>query len=155
MAISHQTIRKTRQSLTIKIIVLALLTLAFITGTSSAAFGAGSNSVYLQMSLDALVSNPTTLMSATINVTENGYVYVQSDGRFGPSGPSLGGISITVDSITVSNGSVLEWSRSNNVQQHSFNVIGSAYLTPGNHTIALVAGGSSTFYVGSGTNSRS
>lgn len=137
----------------IKTTVLTLLTLAFIAGTSSLAFGAGSNSVYLQMSSDALVSNPTTLMSATINVTESGYVYVQSDGRFGPSGsPSLAIINIYIDSIAVSNGSVLEWTRSTNGQQHSFNVIGSAYLTPGNHTISLFARGDGSFYIGAGTN---
>lgn len=119
-------------------------------------FAAGSNSVYLSLPADVVVDTSYgahTLLQTTIYVSTGGYAYLQSDGRYGPASyQPLANAYITVDGVTVSNDSLLDYRLSTNPQQHSFNVIGAAYLAPGWHTVALHAHGTKVFYVGAGTN---
>lgn len=139
-----------------KFLVAAGSWLLLALGCPAVTFAAGSNSVYLSLPADVQVNadfGDQTLLQTTINVPAGGYAYFQSDGRYGPASyqPQADAY-ITLDGVTVSNDSLTDYRLSTNGQQHSFNVIGAAYLAPGPHTVALRAHGSKIFYVGAGTN---
>jgi hypothetical protein len=68
----------------------------------------------------------------------NSWVYVQSDGRYIPSGGGAGATTrIFVDGAPVGNASVTDWSVSKSPQQHSYNNIGAVFLGAGLHTVEL------------------
>jgi hypothetical protein len=93
------------------------------------------------------------LLSTTIQLPAPTWVYVQSDGRYGPRGSSSASAYITINGSVVSNDSLIDWRSSTAGQQHSFNVIGAQYLDAGTHTVTLhaVSIGSSSYF-GAGTN---
>ncbi|QEO28104.1 hypothetical protein [Xanthomonas translucens] len=108
------------------------------------------------MPSDTQIRGGGALLSTTISLSKPAWVYVQSDGRYypgPPDGKSLGSAFITVDGSKVSNDSVIDWRQSSAKQQHSFNVVGAAYLGAGDHTVNLNAAtdGSSVYY-GAGSN---
>jgi hypothetical protein len=114
--------------------------------------GADPRSVYLELGSDTTVmSSARTLLTTTIDLAEDNWVLVSSDGRFFGSGAAE--IRIAIDGATVSNRSTIDWNGSLDPVQHSFNAVGAQRLAAGNHTVALVAtptGGE--FTVGSGSN---
>lgn len=137
---------------TIKMILIA----ALIAASPSAAYAADVQSKYLEMPSDIKIMGGGALLSTNISLSEPAWVYVQSDGRYYPGPPdakSLGNAFITVDGAKVTNDSVIDWRQSSAKQQHSFNVVGAAYLGAGNHTVNLNAStdGSSVYY-GAGSN---
>ncbi|MBV8363929.1 MAG: hypothetical protein JO193_05135 [Candidatus Eremiobacteraeota bacterium] len=114
------------------------------------ASGASTDSQYLQTAADISVSGaPTPILTATVAGGRS--VYLQSDGRFYPTSPCIAYLYITVDGVKVTDDSLIDWTASTNRQQHSFDVIGAAALSPGNHTITLTAQGSGSFVVGAPT----
>jgi hypothetical protein len=118
---------------------------------------AGPTSSYLQRTADLHITAPTTVLTKTIEVQEAGtYLFVQSDGRYGPLwGPaaSAANMYITVDGVQVTNDSLIDWRQAPNGQQHSYNVIGGTVLTPGAHTVSLMgAPPAGAFYLGAEAN---
>lgn len=115
---------------------------------------ADSNSTYGQLSSDTQVSGgPAALLSSTISLTSASWVFVQSDGRYFPSGGALANAYIDVDGEVISNDSVIDWRGVPKPQQHSFNVVGAKYLQPGTYTFTLrgsTVGAAANF--GAGTN---
>ena len=111
---------------------------------------------FWELSQTTVIPTQTTVHTETINLSQAGIVYVQSDGTFGPSSwptSARADMWITIDGVPVSNVAIIEWTRSVAPQIHSFNVIGSANLTAGSHTVRLMANTArGTFLLGAGTN---
>jgi hypothetical protein len=135
---------------------LRLVSFLFSVLLNASAFAGAPASQYSQLGTDTAIGPAgTDLLSQTIFLNEPSWVYLQSDGRAFPSnGAALGVLSITVNGGMVGNASVIDWSQSNSSKQHSFNVIGAAFLGAGAHTISLRAnsGTSQTFTVGADSN---
>lgn len=117
-------------------------------------YAAGKESSYQQLNGDLPVSRGVvTVLGNTFTLATSQYVYLQSDGRIIPNGPAIAAMQITIDGTPVSNASVVDWSKSTNSQQHSYNVIGATYLAAGTHTAALTASAiNSAFSVGASSN---
>jgi hypothetical protein len=117
--------------------------------------GADPRSVYLELASDVSVAGaPQTLLHATIDLAAQEWVLVSSDGRFFPGGVGpMAEVHITIDGVTVSNRSTIDWQDSVDPVQHSFNAVGATRLEAGSHTVALVATPMrAAFTVGSGSN---
>ncbi len=121
---------------------------------SSQSFAAGIESDYQQLPGDISVSAAQTVLTSTITLGSPAWVYVQSDGRLIPSGAAIAAMSIVADGATVSNTSIVDWSKTTNAQQHSFNAIGATYLAAGTHVLTLTAStlNGAAFNVGAGSN---
>jgi hypothetical protein len=101
---------------------------------------AGSDSIYQSLPSDTPVyGNSVIISSVSLNVSQGEWVLVKSDGRYYPNGGSFIAVYITVDGGKVSNDSLTDWRGSTNPVQHSYSVVGVAYLNPGQHVIALQA----------------
>jgi hypothetical protein len=120
----------------------------------SSAVAAGIESDYQQLSGDISVSGTQTVLTSTITLGSPAWIYVQSDGRIVPAGASIAALSISADGAAISNTSIVDWSKTTNGQQHSFNAIGAAYLGAGTHVVKLAAStlNGAAFKVGAGTN---
>lgn len=124
---------------------------------SSNVMAASSLSVYSQLSTNPVVSNSgTTLLTQTINLPSAQSVYVQTDGRVIPTGygGAIAVVWIQIDGALVGNQSVVDWSKSTDPQQHSYNAIAAKTLAAGVHTITLIAAtlNASSFTVGARSN---
>ncbi|WP_155636239.1 hypothetical protein [Burkholderia stagnalis] len=118
------------------------------------AIAAGLESDYQQLPGDISVSSTQTVLTSTITLAAPIWVYTQSDGRVFPSGAAVAAMSISADGKTISNNSIVDWSKTTNAQQHSINVIGATYLGAGTHILKLTAStlNGAAFNVGAGTN---
>lgn len=132
-------------------IALAFL---FTTTVTNQCYAAGANSAYVALSSDKYITGgPVTVLSTVVSTSKTGWLYVQSDGRFYPSGATLLTSAIYIDGNKVSNDSLIDWRGTSNPQQHSYNVIGAQQVAAGTHTISLIAqatGGAA--YFGSSSN---
>lgn len=127
---------------------------AFIDDVQLTVSGGVGISTYSQLTSDVRVSfTPVTLLSSMIYLPSARWIYVQSDGRFFPEGPAFASAHIEVNGTKISNDSAIDWRGSTRPKQHSFNVIGAAYLGVGAHTITLrgTTVGASVLF-GGGTN---
>lgn len=72
------------------------------------------------------------------------------DSRYFPHDAAIAGAYVTIDDQTVSNASVINWRQLVARRQHSFNLIGTQYVSTGNHTIVFGAAtiGAATFFCG-------
>ncbi|RKP43975.1 hypothetical protein [Trinickia fusca] len=99
-------------------------------------------------------SSNATILTTTVTLPTASYVYVQSDGRVFPAGAAIAALSIWADGGEISNDSVIDWSKTTNAQQHSYNVIGATYLAAGTHVLRVNAStlNGASFVVGAGSN---
>ncbi|MFC3651076.1 hypothetical protein ACFONN_05940 [Dyella humi] len=120
------------------------------------AYAAETSSQYSSLASDTVISSAgKTVLQQTINISTPGWVFVETDGRVYPSGGyAIADLWINVDGVMKSNASVIDWSKSSDAQQHSYNAIGAVYVSAGQHTISLVAQSlnSPTFTIGAGSN---
>jgi hypothetical protein len=131
------------------------LVAALCLAMASAASAGESNSVYTEVASDQVVGpTDTIVLTQTVSLAENGWVYLQSDGRYIPSGAAIATTQIFVDGSPVSNASVTDWSVSKSPQQHSYNNIGAIFLPAGSHAVQLHASSqnSRSFTIGAGSN---
>jgi hypothetical protein len=135
-----------------RILVLSALVLA----TQQAAFAAQTNSQYSSLASDTVVGHTAvTLLQQTVTLTAPGWVYVESDGRAYPSGGKADAdLWLTVDGAQQGNASVIDWSKTTDGQQHSYNAIAAVYLSAGQHTISLVGGSLNTYSFSVGASSN-
>ena len=114
----------------------------------------GTGSIHLQLNSDRAVSgNPERLLEKTIWIPNDGWAYIESDGRYYSSIMPTGRLArvwIEIDGSSVSNDSTIDWTGGTHVSQHCFNAIAAVYLSRGYHDVSLVADGQS-FYAGAGT----
>jgi hypothetical protein len=121
------------------------------------AMAASPQAAYSQISTDTVINNGgTTLLTQTINLTSAQSVFVQTDGRVIPSGRggAIAVVWIQIDGALVGNQSVVDWSKSTDSQQHSYNAIAAKTLAAGSHTITLNAAtlNTSSFTIGARSN---
>ena len=120
------------------------------------AHAADTSSQYSSLAGDTVISSTgKTVLQQTINVSTPSWIFIESDGRVYPSGGySIADVWINVDGAMKSNASVVDWSKSSDAQQHSYNAIGAVYVSAGQHTISLIAQSlnSPTFTIGAGSN---
>lgn len=137
-----------------KCISLACITAGWL--MASNAIAASSQSAYVQLSTDTVVNHAgTVLLTQAINLTSAQSVYIEADGRVIPSGgDAVASVWIQVDGVLVGNQSVVDWSKSTDAQQHSYNAIAATTLAAGSHTITLNASplNASSFTVGARSN---
>jgi hypothetical protein len=111
---------------------------------------------YTQLTADRIIgSADTVVLTKVISLGTGSWVYVQSDGRYFPSGGgAIATTRIFIDGVPVGNASVTDWSVSKSPQQHSYNNIGALLLGPGSHTIELHASSqnSNSFTIGAESN---
>lgn len=122
---------------------------------NTASFAAGPESTYTQLPNDLSVgSSNATILTTTITLPAASYVYVQSDGRVFPAGAAIAALSIWADGADISNDSVIDWSKTTDAQQHSYNVVGATYLAAGTHVLRVNAStlNGASFMVGAGSN---
>ena len=111
------------------------------------------SSSYVSLAADQYVNGTgVVLLTTTVTVASPEWAYLQSDGRYFPSGGTLANAYIEVDGVESSNDSLIEWRDSTNIAQHSFNVTGASYLSAGTHTIKLKASTTGGIYYGASTN---
>lgn len=85
-------------------------------------------------------SIPIAVINKKITLKKTQNVLLVADGSFSPftkNGKAV--ISISIDNITVSNRSIIDWGTTDNPQTHTFNCIASATLNKGTHIIKLIA----------------
>jgi FG-GAP-like repeat len=100
--------------------------------------GTTGMSTYSRLSSDVQVNvTPVGLLNSTIFLPNATWVYVQSDGRYFPQSTAFATAHIEVNGTKISNDSSIDWRGSTRPNQHSFNVIGAAYLSAGTHTFTL------------------
>ena len=123
------------------------------TSTGAGFRGASPLSRYLALPAEKLISARGALLTVTIDLPVGAWVYLQSEGWYRPEVKGVASMSLSVDSATVGGGATIDWTRSTNAVEHSFEVIGAVNLGAGAHTISLVANPiSGTFRVGANTN---
>ncbi|MGH9622734.1 MAG: hypothetical protein ACRD4G_00150 [Bryobacteraceae bacterium] len=124
-------------SLRVWLVVLAAL--LFILSPTPG-LGAGSDSAYSYLYADAPVTGTGDTFDGTyFNVSQAEWVLVRATGRYYPNGGTFIAVYITIDGNKVSNDAVTDWRGSTDPTQHSYDVIGVAYLTPGSHLILVEA----------------
>ena len=113
----------------------------FLLLAHSSAYAAKGSSQYSSLANDTAIGNSgQTIIQQTINVTAPSWIYVQTDGRVYPSGgKAIADVWIDVDGAMKSNASVVDWSKSSDLQQHSYNAIGAVYVGAGQHTVSVIA----------------
>ena len=115
--------------------------------------GASALSKYLALAADKLITARGAVLTTTIVLPTGAWVYLQSDGVYHPDVKGVASMSLSVDSATVGSSATIDWTRSTNAVEHSFEVIGAVNLAAGVHTIALTANPvSGSFRVGASTN---
>jgi hypothetical protein len=115
--------------------------------------GASALSRYLALAADKLITARGPVLTATIDLPAGAWVYLQSDGVYHPDVKGVASMSLSVDSATVGSSATIDWTRSTNAVEHSFEVIGAVKLVAGVHTIALNANPiSGSFRVGASSN---
>lgn len=122
---------------------------------ASGASAGESTSVYVEAAADQVVGPAdTVVLTQTVSLSQDSWVYLQSDGRSIPSGAAIATTQIFVDGSPASNASVTDWSVSKSPQQHSYNNIGAIHLSAGSHTVQLHASSqnSRSFTIGAGSN---
>lgn len=123
--------------------MLTVLTASFLIllgAPGNMAKAAGSGSVYCQLENDQYISTPTAVLTTTVNLLSTQQVYLQSDGRVYPGGTEdCARMRIYVDDNAVGSDSLIDWRRSRNDAQHSYNCIAALTLPAGSHKIVLMA----------------
>ena len=118
---------------------MTIFSITFILNINSA-FAVGTDSSYQQLIGDMKINSTSVVINSVVNISSPGYILVQSDGRAFPNGAAIASMYITVNGEKISNASVIDWSDSSDPQQHSFNSIGTIYISiPGQYTVCLIA----------------
>ncbi len=138
--------------------LLSLMVLLAISFTNIFSFNVlaadDDTSFYLELENDTTVwLRNKTILTKTISLQSTSKIFLQSDGRYYPSGNACASMQIYVDSVGVSNTSITDWQNATSKAQHSYNCIAEVTLPSGTHTISLVARPiAGTFKVGAGSN---
>jgi hypothetical protein len=110
---------------------LILPTLLFMATCPGLALSASTESSYLALSADTLVSSTMSILSTTITLPGRRWTYVQSDGRYFPLAGRAANTVLFIDGARASNDAFIDWRASTNPQQHGFNVIAAKRLPKG------------------------
>lgn len=134
-----------------KTLLSAFLAMAFV----SASYAGELTSTYSELASDTVVGPAdTAVITTSVSLAANSWVYIQSDGRYIPSAAAIATARIFVDGAPVGNASVTDWSVSRSTQQHSYNAIAAVFLSAGSHTVQLHAASqnSQSFTMGAQSN---
>jgi hypothetical protein len=112
---------------------------------------------YQTLATNRTVSAKVALLTATVDIPAGGArLFIASDGSCVPATAKVAaGVYVEIDNDGVhrTSDAIIDWTGSDNPNQHAFNVIGAPWVSAGRHSVVLYAEAySGAFVVGSDTN---